>query len=318
LKKIVVIESASINPGDLSWEPLKTLGPCKFYERTPPEKLIERCKDFEIVLTNKSVYTSDVLAQLTKLKYLGVMATGYNVIDIAAAKACGIVVTNVPDYGAPSVSQMVFAHVLNLTQRLRDHHDAVLQGRWREVGEFCFWDYPLVELAGLNFGVLGFGNIGKRSALIARGFGMNVLLHTPHPPKGLPENYQIVDLPTLFRKSDVLSLHCPLTQKTEKIVNAERLNLMKQTAFLINTSRGGLIDEIALCEALLDQKIAGAGLDVLSQEPPPKDHPLFNLPNCYISPHNAWATAAARQRLLDKVVENLRRFLFGNPINLVT
>ena len=165
---------------------------------------------------------------------------------------------------------------------------------------------------------MGCGNIGKRSALIARGFGMNVLLHTPHPPKRLPENYHIVDLPTLFRKSDVLSLHCPLTQKTEKIVNAERLNLMKQTAFLINTSRGGLIDEIALCEALLDQKIAGAGLDVLSQEPPPKDHPLFNLPNCYISPHNAWATAAARQRLLDKVVENLRRFLFGNPINLVT
>jgi glycerate dehydrogenase len=318
MMKIVVIESASINPGDLSWEPLKALGTCVFYDRTPPKNLVERCKDAEIVLTNKSVFTAETFAQLPKLRYLGVMATGYNVIDIAAAKSRGIVVTNVPDYGAPSVAQMVFAHVLNLTQRLRDHHDAVLRGRWREVGEFCFWDYPLVELDGLNFGVLGFGNIGKRSAQIARGFGMQVLVHTPHPPKTLPDGYRTVDLPTLFRESDVLSLHCPLTPATEKIVNAERLNLMKPTALLINTSRGGLIDEAALRSALLEKKIAGAGLDVLLQEPPPDDHPLFNLPNCFITPHNAWATAAARQRLLNKVVENLRCFLNGKPINVVS
>ncbi|MCB9068954.1 MAG: D-2-hydroxyacid dehydrogenase [Calditrichae bacterium] len=315
--KIVVIESYTLNPGDLSWDSLQSQGDCDFYERTSAKQLVERCRDAEIVLTNKSVFTADTFSQLPKLRYLGVMATGYNVIEIDAAKKNNVIVTNVPDYGAPSVAQMVFAHVLNLTQRVAHHHDAVLSGKWEKSGDFCFWDYPLVELNGLTLGILGYGNIGKAVAKIALGFGMKVIFHTPHPPENLPENVVAVDLETLFRNSDVLSLHCPLTDETHKIVNAERLAKMKSSALLINTSRGPLIDEAALRNALNNERIAGAGLDVLDSEPPKSGHPLFGANNCIITPHIAWATRASRQRLLNTVVENVQAFLNGKPQNVI-
>lgn len=316
--KIVVIEGYTINPGDLSWGALKALGDCTIYERTPADKIVPRCRDAEIVLTNKAVFSAEIFSQLPILRYLGVMATGYNVIDVAAARAHSVVVTNVPAYGTQSVAQMVFAHVLNLTQRVAHHHQTVVAGRWSKTPDFCYWDFPLVELHGLTMGILGLGNIGSATAKIAHGFGMKVIFHTPHPPASLPDTSRPVDLKPLFRECDVLSLHCPLNDATHHIVNAERLAMMKPTAFLINTSRGPLIDENALLDALNNGKIAGAGLDVLEIEPPVNDNPLYHAKNCFITPHIAWATRAARQRLLDTVVSNVRGFLDGKPTNIVS
>ena len=316
--KIVNIEGFTINPGDLSWDALTLLGDCAIYERTPADQIVARCHDAEIVLTNKAIFSAEVFAQLPRLQYLGVMATGYNVIDIEAARAHGVVVTNVPAYGTQSVAQMVFAHILNLTQRVAHHHQTVIQGRWAKAPDFCYWDFPLVELQGLTMGILGLGNIGSAVANIAHGFGMKVIFHTPHPPSPLPDTSQSVDLETLFREGDVLSLHCPLTDETHHIVNAVRLAMMKPTAFLINTSRGPLIDETALLAALNSGKIAGAGLDVLEVEPPVNNHLLYHAKNCFITPHIGWATRAARQRLLDTVVENVKAFLTGNPKNIVS
>jgi len=316
--KIVVIEGFTINPGDLRWDALKALGDCTIYERTPADKIVARCRDADIVLTNKAIFSAEVFAQLPRLQYLGVMATGYNVIDIEAARVQGVVVTNVPAYGTHSVAQMVFAHLLNLTQRVAHHHQTVAAGRWAKTPDFCYWDFPLVELHGLTMGILGLGSIGSATAKIARGFGMKVIFHTPHPPTPLPCNTRPVDLKTLFRESDVLSLHCPLSAETRHIVNAERLALMKPTTFLINTSRGPLIDETALLDALNSGKIAGAGLDVLEIEPPVNDHPLYHAKNCFITPHIGWATRAARQRLLDTVVANVKAFIAGNPTNIVS
>lgn len=314
--KIVVIEGHTLNPGDLSWEPLKALGECTIYDRTPSATVVPRCRDAEIVLTNKTVFNAEIYTQLPKLRYLGVMATGYNVIDIAAARRQGVAVTNVPIYGTASVAQMVFAHLLNLTQRVAHHHQTVAAGRWARSPDFCYWDFPLVELRDLTMGILGLGNIGRAVAKIALGFGMNIIFHTRTPPPAA-EGMRPVDLATLFRESDVLSLHCPLTGETRHIVNAGRLALMKPTAFLINTSRGPLIDESALLAALNSGRIAGAGLDVLAVEPPAADHPLYAAKNCFITPHIAWATGASRQRLLDQVVENVRAFLNGRPQNVV-
>ncbi len=314
--KIVVIEGHTLNPGDLSWAPLMALGDCTIYDRTAPAAVVSRCRHAQIVLTNKTVFDEQTFARLSELRYLGVMATGYNVIDTAAARRHGVVVTNVPTYGTASVAQMVFAHLLNLTQRVAHHHRTVVAGRWARSPDFCYWDFPLVELQGLTMGILGLGNIGRAVAQIALGFGMPVIFHTrsaPPPAAGM----RPVDLAALFRESDVLSLHCPLTEQTRHIVNAERLARMKPTAFLINTSRGALIDEKALLAALNGGRIAGAGLDVLATEPPAADHPLYAAKNCFITPHIAWATRASRQRLLDQVVENLRAFLNGRPRNVV-
>lgn len=316
LPQIVVLDGFTLNPGDLSWSMIQALGRCAVYDRTPPGEVCERAHDAEIVLTNKVELSRETILALPNLRYIGVTATGVNVVDLAAAGERGIVVTNVPSYATPSVAQMVFSHVLNLTQRVAAHAEAVRTSRWTSAVDWCFWDYPLVELAGLTMGVVGLGETGLVTAHLAQAFGMNVLA-AARTIRDIPEFVQIVDLDTLFRTSDVVSLHCPLTPETAGLVNRQRLALMKQTALLINTGRGPLVDEGALAEALNAGSIAGAGLDVLSVEPPPADNPLLSAKNCCITPHIAWATKASRERLLERVVENVAAFLAGNPRNVV-
>jgi len=313
---IVVLDGFTLNPGDLSWDALRALGHCEIHDRTPPAEILRRAANAEIILTNKAVLTRADLARLPKLKYIGVLATGTNVVDLAAARERGIPVTNVPAYSTPSVVQAAFALLLELTHQVGHHADGVRAGRWTASPDFSYCDFPLVELAGLTLGIVGFGRIGRAVADVAGEFGMNVLVHNLSPKSG-PPFVRFVGLETLFRESDVVSLHCPLTPQTENFVNAPRLATMKPTAFLLNTSRGPLVDERALAEALNQGKIAGAGLDVLSVEPPPADHPLLRARNCIITPHNAWATGAARARLMRVAVENIRAFLAGQPQNVV-
>ncbi len=313
---IVVLDSFCLNPGDLSWEPLEELGECTIHERTPASQLRERVHDAEIVLTNKAPLSRDVLAGHPRLKYVGVTATGYNIVDVVAARELGIAVTNVPSYGTASVAQMVFAHILNLTQRVGDHAEAVRQGRWASSPDWCFWDFPLLELDGMTLGIIGYGRIGQAVAKLARAFGMQVLAHNRSPIEDA-EGVRAVDLDMIFRESDILSLHCPLTDETKRLVNRQRLAAMKPTALLINTSRGPLVDERALADALNAGQMAGAGLDVLDDEPPAADNPLYSAKNCYITPHIAWATRASRQRLLDAAVENVAAYLRGTPQNVV-
>jgi len=315
--RIVVLDGYTLNPGDLSWAALAALGDAAFYDRSPPEEIVPRARDAEIVLINKAVLTAQRLAELPRLRYVGVLATGYNVVDVAEAARRGIVVTNVPAYGGPAVSQMAFAHILNLTNRVADHARGVSAGRWSAATDWCYWDHPLVELTGLTLGVVGLGQIGRSTARIARAFGMRVIAYS-EPAFESTAEVEAVGLDELFRQSDVVSLHCPLTPDNARMVDARRLALMKPTALLINTSRGGLIDEGALVEALQAGRIAGAGLDVLMQEPPATDNPLLHLPNCIVTPHISWATRAARQRLLEIAVENVRAFLAGQPRNVVT
>jgi glycerate dehydrogenase len=315
--RIVVLDGFTLNPGDLSWADLEALGPCAIYDRTPDEQIVARAAGAQIVLTNKTLLRRETLEQLDDLKYIGVLATGYNVVDVEAATRRNIVVTNVPSYGTASVVQMTFAHLLNLTSRVAQHSAGVAAGQWRLRGDFCYWDHPLVELDGLTLGVIGFGQIGRAVARVGHAFGMQVLACDPWPQPELPPYVRMVELGEIFRSSDVISLHCPLTDSNLHLVNAERLTSMKPTAFLINTSRGPLVDEQALADALNSEQIAGAGLDVLSVEPPPDDHPLLYAKNCYVTPHNAWATKAARKRLLDEVVENIRAFLAGKRRNTV-
>jgi glycerate dehydrogenase len=314
--KIVVLDGFTLNPGDLSWDELMALGPCEVFDRTPPDQVAARAKDAQIILTNKTVLDAAVLRQLPRLKYIGVLATGYNVVDVNAARERKIPVTNVPAYSTASVAQMVFAHLLELTQHVGPHAQTVRDGRWTKSADFCYWDFPLIELNGLTMGIVGYGRIGRETAAVARAFGMKVLAHAPTPKPGAPEA-QFVALDELFRRSDVVSLHCPLTPQTQGLVNAQRLSLMKKTAFLINTSRGPLVDEPALADALNRGRIAGAGLDVLAAEPPAPDNPLLKAKNCHITPHIAWATRAARQRLMKTAVENVRAFLGGGRQNVV-
>jgi len=314
---IVVLDGYTLNPGDLTWNDLKALGTCTVYDRTPPEEVVSRAKEAEIALTNKTVLSADVIKQLPKLKYIGVLATGYNVVDIEAALDAGIPVTNVPAYSTPSVAQLVFAHLLNLAHHVGAHSETVKNGKWASNIDFCYWDTPLIELAGLTMGIIGFGRIGKATAKLALAFGMKVIAYDVVKPSSMPEGCQFVDLEDVFRSSDVVSLHCPLTPQTQYIINKECLELMKNTAFLINAGRGPLVDEQALAQALNNEVIAGAGLDVLSSEPPEKDNPLLKAKNCYITPHIAWATRSARQRLLKVVVDNVAAFLAGNPQNVV-
>jgi glycerate dehydrogenase len=313
---IVVLDSYCLNPGDLSWRPLEELGECAFYERTSAEQFRERLHDAEIVLTNKVPLHRDVLTGHPRLKYIGVTATGYNIVDTKAARELGIIVTNVPSYGTASVAQMVMAHVLNLTQRVGDHAEAVREGRWASSPDWCFWDYPLLELDGMTLGIIGYGRIGEAVAKLARAFGMRVIAHNRSAIEET-NGVRAVDLDTIFRESDILSLHCPLTNETRHLVNRERLASMKQTSLLINTSRGPLVDETALADALNAGQIAGAGLDVLEVEPPSTENPLYTAKNCYITPHIAWATQAARQRLLDAAVENVAAYLRGTPQHVV-
>ncbi len=316
--KIVVLDGHTLNPGDLDWGELEALGECAVFDRTPAEAVLARAADAEAVLTNKSPLDRGTLAGLPRLRYIGVLATGYNVVDIAAARERGIVVTNVPDYSTRSVAQHVFALLLELTQRTGHHADSVRAGLWSACPDFCYWDYPLIELDGLTMGIVGFGRIGRATAALAAAFGMRVLAAGSGPLKELPPHARAVNLEALLAESDVVSLHCPLTPATTGLIDARRLALMKPTAYLINTGRGPLVNEADLADALNSGRIAGAGLDVLAKEPPPADCPLLTARNCIITPHIAWATRAARARLMRAVVANLRAYLAGCPVNVVT
>jgi glycerate dehydrogenase len=315
--RVVVLDGHTLNPGDLSWDALRTLGETVIYERTPPGRVLTRAAEAGIVLTNKTGLDRAVLGRLSRLRYVGVLATGYNVVDVAAARERGITVTNVPAYSTPSVVQLTFALLLELTHHVGRHAAGVQAGRWTRSRDFCYWETPLIELAGLTLGIVGFGRIGRAVAEVGRAFGLQVLVHTRTVPPEAPAGVEFVPLETLFRQSDVVSLHCPLTPETEHLVNAGRLGWMKPTAFLLNTSRGALVDEAALAAALREGRLAGAGLDVLSGEPPRADHPLLGAPNVVITPHLGWATRSARERLLRIAVANVQAFLRGQPQNEV-
>ena len=315
--KIVVLDGYGLNPGDLSWSGWEALGELKVYDRTSPSELLERSEGAEVLVTNKTLITAKDMALLPELKYIGVLATGYNVVDIDEAKARGIVVTNIPAYSTASVAQMVFAHVLNITQRVGYYADENVRGRWTNNADFCYWDTNLVELDGKKMGIVGYGNIGKATARIALAFGMEVLAYTSKDQKDLPQGVKKATLDELFAESDVISLHCPLTPDTKELVNANRLKTMKRSAILINTGRGPLINEKDLADALNEGCIAGAGLDVLSVEPSVAGNPLLSAKNCFITPHIAWATKEARTRLMDIAINNLRSYQEGNIINNV-
>lgn len=315
--KIVALDGYAANPGDLSWDELKALGECVIYDRTAPEEVLERAADAEVVLTNKVVITAEMMAALPQLKYIGVMATGYNIVDIDAARERGIIVTNIPSYSTDSVAQMVFAHILNIAQQVQHHSEAVHQGRWTSSKDFCFWDTPLIELRGKKIGIVGLGHTGYTTARIAIGFGMEVYAYTSKSSFQLPPEIKKMELDQLFSECDIISLHCLLTDKTRELVNAARLKLMKPTAILINTGRGQLVNEQDLADALNNGQIYAAGLDVLSQEPPKADNPLLTARNCYITPHIAWASAAARERLMGILLDNLKGYMEGKVINNV-
>ncbi len=315
--KIVVLDGHTLNPGDLSWDGFGELGELTVHERTPVEQVTERIAGAEVVITNKAVLSRKTIEASPQLRYVGVTATGVNIVDLEACDASGVTVTNAANYGSASVAQAVFAHVLHLTQRVGDHADAVKQGRWSDCPDFCFWDHPLVELEGLTLGILGYGAIGRAVAQLGRAFGMEVIAHSRSLQNSIEGQVRAVDRDALFRESDVLTLHCPLTEETDQVVNAESLATMKPTAFLINTGRGQLVDEAALAAALEAGQLAGAGLDVLSSEPSAPDNPLIGAKNCFITPHLAWATKASRERLMAISVGNLRKFLDGQPTNLV-
>ncbi|WP_300704232.1 D-2-hydroxyacid dehydrogenase [Bacteroides sp.] len=315
--RIVVLDGYAANPGDLRWDELQSMGECVIYDRTAPAEVLERSSGAEILLTNKTVLTAEHMAALPELKYIGVLATGYNIVDVNAAKERGIVVTNIPAYSTDSVAQMVFAHILNITQQVQHHSEEVRKGRWSSNKDFCFWDTPLIELRGKKIGIVGLGHTGFTTARIAIGFGMQVCAYTSKTNFQLPPEVRKMELDELFRECDIISLHCPLTDSTRELVNAERLKMMKHTAILINTGRGPLINEQDLADALNNGEIYAAGLDVLSQEPPRADNPLLSARNCYITPHIAWASTAARERLMLIMLENIKAYLGGKTINNV-
>lgn len=309
---IVVLDGYTENPGDLSWDGLSALGSLTVYDRTPPEQVLERIGAAEIVYTNKTVLSRDSIMAMKNVRFIGVLATGYNVVDAAAARERGIAVCNVPTYGTGAVAQFAFALLLELCHHVGDHNRAVQEGRWTSCRDFCFWDYPLTELAGKTLGIIGYGRIGRRTAEIARAFGMRVLAYSRSASDGA-----CVSLENLLRESDVISLHCPLTEETREIIRAETIAQMKDGAMLINTARGPLVRESDLADALRSDKLAAAAMDVAAVEPVQPDNPLLGLPNCIITPHIAWAPKESRQRLMDVAVENLRCFLDGHPQNVV-
>ena len=313
--KIVVLDGYALNPGDLTWEGLKKLGDVEIHDRTESQRVLERAKDAELVFSNKTVLSAELLRQLPKLKYVGVLATGYNCIDLKTAKELGITVTNIPTYGTASVAQFVFALVLELCHNVKRHHDAVAAGQWATSNDWTFWLTPLIELEGKVIGIVGLGRIGRQVARIASAFGMRVIA-TDQVPITEP-GVQATTLEKLLAEADVVSLHCPLFPETQGLMNRTRLATMKRSAFLINTSRGPLIVDQDLANALNAEVIAGAGLDVLSVEPPVGDNPLFKAKNCLVTPHIAWATKEARSRLMDIAVKNAESFLGKQPVNVV-
>lgn len=315
--KIVVLDGYAANPGDLSWDGMKALGECVIYERTAPEQVLERAAGAEVVLTNKVVITAEHIAALPDLKYIGVLATGYNIVDVEAARNRGIVVTNIPAYSTDSVAQMVFAHILNICLQVQHYTEEVRNGRWTSSPDFCFWDTPLMELSGKKLGIVGLGHTGSATARIAIGFGMQVCAYTSKSHFQLIPEIKKMELDELFRECDIVSLHCPLTEQTRGMVNAARLKTMKPTAILINTGRGPLVNEQDLADALNNGTIYAAGVDVLSQEPPRADNPLLHARNCFITPHIAWASGEARQRLMQIAVDNLNGYITGKVVNNV-
>ncbi len=314
----MVLDGYTLNPGDNSWEPLRPFGCLTVYDRTPPQLVVERARDAEIVLTNKTVLDAETIAQLPRLQLICVLATGYNIVDIAAARRRGVPVVNVPEYGTDSVAQHTFALLLELCHRVGVHDRLVHESAWARAPDFCFWHMPPVELRGLAMGIVGFGRIGQRVGEIAHAFGMRVFAaggrRRPTPPYG---NFHWLDIPELFALADVVSLHCPLTAENAGFVNRELLARMKPSAFLLNTARGGLVDEQALADALAAGRLAGAALDVVSAEPIRPDNPLLRVPNCILTPHMAWGSLAARRRLVEATAKNVAAFLEGRPVNVV-
>ena len=316
--KIVVLDGYALNPGDNPWDEILALGELTVYDRTPPELVYERAKDAEILLTNKTVLSSDLIFSLKNLKMICVLATGYNIVDINAAEVRKIPVCNIPTYGTDSVAQLAFALILEFCHNVRRHSDSVLKGDWCKANDYTYWNYTLVELKGKTFGVIGFGLIGQKTAAIAAAFGMNVLVYDPIPKKAPDyENFRFAQMDEVLRDSDFISLHCPLLPENTGMINAETISKMKRTAFLINTARGRLIDEQALADALNSGAIAGAAVDVLSVEPPKSNNPLLKAKNIIITPHIAWATINARRRLMSIAASNIKAFLSGRPINTV-
>lgn len=318
--KIVILDGYTENPGDLTWEGLETLGEVILYDRTKPEvsEIVERIGNAEIVYTNKTPISEEVLKQCKNVKFIGVLATGYNVIDIEETKRRGIIVCNVPNYGTDAVAQHTMALLLEICHHVGHHSRAVMDGKWSANEDWCFWDYPIIELVGKTIGIIGFGRIGRRTAELAQAFGMNVLAYNANRNgKFELENGSYTDLNTLLEKADVISLHCPLSQETKEIINKENIKKMKDGVILLNTSRGPLVNEKDLAQALNSGKIAAAGVDVVSREPIEVDNPLLKAKNCFITPHIAWASKESRERLMNCAVDNLRQFLKGTPVNVV-
>ena len=313
----VVTDEDEVNPGDLSWDELKTMGEVTVYDRTCPIETVARAAEADIVLTNKVVIGKEEMAQLPHLKYIGVLATGYNVVDIEAAHERGITVTNVPAYSTESVAQMVFAHLLTVTNRTEHYAIANREGRWTNNKDFCYWDFPHMELSGKTFGIVGLGNIGMRVATIANAFGMQVCAYTSNSQDQLPSFIEKKSQEALFSESDVISLHCPLTPDTHLLINSETLQKMKPSVILINTGRGPLVDDQAVAEALAEGRLAAFCADVLTEEPPKATNPLLYQPNAFITPHIAWASMEARARLLQVAINNVRSFLNGHSLNVV-
>jgi len=315
--KTVVLDGYSVNPGDLSWEPLKELGELTIYDRTENGQIVERAKDADLVLTNKAALTADIISALPRLKYIGVLATGFNIVDIEKARERGITVTNVPAYSTMSVTQMVFAHIFNIMNRVDYYACQNRRGKWSGCPDFVYWDLPLHELDGKTMGIVGLGNIGSKVAAIAHNFGMDVFALTSKNAAELPDGIRKTTLEGLLSVSDILTLHCPLTETTRGMINKENIGKMKRGAIIINTGRGPLVNEQDVAEALREGQLGAYGADVMCAEPPSADNPLFSVPNAYITPHIAWASCEARARLMDIAVANIKAFVNGTPVNVV-
>ena len=315
--KIVVMDGKGVNPGDMSWKQIQQFGELIVYERTASEEIIDHVGDAEIVLTNKTVFDEDTIAKLKNVKYIGVLATGYNVVDLKAASKRGIVVTNIPAYSTDSVAQMTFAHILNVTNHVDHYTRASRDGEWSRCPDFCYWDKPLVELAGKTIGIIGLGNIGMKVANIALNFGMNVIAYTSKEPKEIPNGINKASIDNILSDSDIISLHCPLTKQTRELINKDSIAKMKRSVIVVNTGRGPLVNEEDVANALHNGLIGAYCADVMCSEPPSADNPLFVEQNAYITPHVAWASKEARIRLMDIAEKNIHSFLSGKPINVV-
>ena len=315
--KIVMLDAYTTNPGDLSWDEFKTLGDLTIYDRTPSDKIIERAEEADILITNKTPITKEIIDCLPKLKFIALMSTGYNIVDYVYLKEKGIPVSNIPSYSTDAVAQLVMSFILELAMNVGLHSESVKNGEWADCADFCYWKAPLAELAGKTLGIFGLGKIGKAVAERAKAFGMNVVAYTPRIHGDEPDFIKLVSLDEMLNLSDIISMHCPLTPETEGVVNRDFISKMKDGAYFINTSRGTVVDEYALADALNSGKLGGAGLDVLSTEPPKKDNPLLSTKNCFITPHIAWASFETRKRLVSILYNNIQAFIDGKPQNVI-